>query len=40
MSGEEFQTNLMWNQGQILRLLRGVWRDRRYGGALSLDLAA
>jgi hypothetical protein len=40
MSDQRFQTNLIWNQGQILSLVKGVWRDWRYGGALSLDLAA
>lgn len=40
VSGDEFQTNLMWNQGQILCLLRGVCRDRRHSRVFPLDLTA
>jgi hypothetical protein len=36
----QFHTTLMWNQKKSLCMLRGVWRNRRYGGTLSLDLAA
>ncbi len=35
----QFRTSLMDNQGQILRLLSGIWVDRGNSGSLPLNLA-
>lgn len=39
-SGRQFHAGLVWNQGQFLRMLCGVLRNRSNGRVLPLELAA
>lgn len=38
--GRQFQTSLIGNLGQFLRMLSGVWRDRSYSRVPPLHLTA